>query len=279
MVEFFIDGGLKRWIVIGTGALYIVAACCWFWRDVKRGCGYLHSLVPAILMILLAISLVILYRIPRIGVARNPIEITFDRSHGGIYNSWNGAGSAELAYTGNIAEVTHQIVAFGSGLSPDDWERSSDHVDEVAFSYKSNLGVTNERGASSGGYQTFYGTPANRRIYRNLVLFLKSAETCGKGRADIGIRLSVDNPATHAEAFAYQLKSLAATGVKIDGHWREFELPLRNFEPVPRRWMTAPLPADLGEDSINKIVFYVDGGMARRCPVNTLSVREVRIQP
>jgi hypothetical protein len=278
MMEFLIDGGAKRWIVIGTVVLYAAAAFCWFWKDIKCGYGYLHSLVPALVMILLVICVVILYRVLRISTPHVPIEITFDRKRGGIYNSWYEAGSPALAYLGPSADVTHQIVAFGSELSPLDWQLSSAGSDEAAFSYKSNLGVTDERGASSGGYQSFYETPVSRRAYRSLIFSLKSAETCGKGRADVGVRLSVDNPSTHSEAFAYQVRSLAQTA-KIDGNWREFELPLRNFEPVPHSWTKAALPAELGEDSINRITVFVDLPIARRCSVNTLAIREVRFQP
>jgi hypothetical protein len=99
----------------------------------------------------------------------------------------------------------------------------------------------------------------------------------------LGVRLVIEDPRDRSEHFTYELASIlnstkAKNGI-IDGTPRQFDMPVNEFVRIPRVSAIAPLPRGLNENTIDKIVFFVDNAIVNRCPQNTLVISGVRLQP
>jgi len=254
--------------------LVIVSILIWSGNAVKWFHRRLRWATPWFVLVLLVLSGAALYTLRLLRstppeVVPRSVAVTFDLGHGQIFNSWKDIYSGQ----------SERIRAWGTKRDQLLWDITGRSPDEAGFSYKVDPRLRPSDGATSGGYQTFYDTPADRRIFHKFVFSLQSAETCGKGKADLGIRLTVDNPFDGTEYFTYELASLRAKKGLIDGSWRAFELYVNEFTRVPRVRNSAPLPHDLNENTINKVVFFVDNTIVKQCPQNTLVIRGVSLQP
>jgi len=252
--------------------LAVVSILIWIGPFVAWLHRSLNWATPWFVLVLLLLSGATLFTV-RLLRARPPqlvIAVMFDISHGQVFNSWTDK------YSGH----NEHIYAWGTERDPRLWDIPGGSSDEASFSYKADTKIRPSDGASSGAYQTFYDTPSDRRVFRKIVFTLQSAETCGAGQADVGVRLTVDNPLENeTEYFTYELASLKAKKGTIDGSWRQFEIPISELVRVPRVRNSAPLPHGLDENTINKIVFFVDNTIVSRCSRNTLRIRDVSFQP
>jgi hypothetical protein len=260
-----------EWIQFGsTGTLFFVAILSIRnWCALKWTCWLLRIAVPWFILVLLLLSATTLFVVrslrakppepPRL----SPISITFDLAHAKIFNSSEDPGSGH----------TERLKAWGSKRG--EWEVHGPK--EASFSYKVNPALAVSPNASAGGYILFYANPVDRRVFHKILFFLQSSETCA-GKADLGVRLAVDDPRDGAEDFTYELNSLKrARQVTIGKDWEGFEIGFNEFRPLYPQ--TGPLPPDLNENTINKVAFFVDNDIAKRCPKNTLLIRDISLQP
>ncbi|MFZ1084026.1 MAG: hypothetical protein WAN35_03560 [Terracidiphilus sp.] len=267
-----IDNTTRQWVEFGIYAiLVLISFMIWirsFMEPLKR---YLTSAVPWLVAIVLGLNVVMLVmvRLLRTNPPQLDVAIAFDLTHGQIFNSWEDPASRQTKY----------IYAFGALNEPLLWDISRDSSDEASFSYSTDSQLRPSDGASSGGYQTFYNKPCDRRIFHKIVFSLQSAESCGKGKADVGLRLTMDNPIDKREYFTYELPSLKKKVRIIDGSWRQYEIPISELERVPRANAIGPLPFGLDENTLNKVVFFVNNPIVSQCPRNTLRIKEIRLQP
>ena len=148
-----------------------------------------------------------------------------------------------------------------------------------------------------GGILLFYDQPIDRLRYRWLSFEARATHLeddtrpacedgsvgAGLGTTDIGLRLVVDdskssNPigagTIDRELAIYEIKSLASTSNgPLARSWKEFRVRLADIEMKrpPLRF-----PAGLDKNTINKLVFYIDGGIAQRCPKAKIWIRDIR---
>ncbi|HLB90310.1 MAG TPA: hypothetical protein VJK29_21815 [Terriglobales bacterium] len=271
-----LDQATKQRIEFGLYAnLGIVSILIWSGDAVKWFHRRLEWATPWIVLVLLLLSGATLYILRLLQASPPPVihrsvAVTFDLAHGQIFNSWQDPHSGHSKH----------IRAWGDKLDQSFWDIAGRSPDEASFSYEGDPRLKPSDGASSGGYQAFYDTPTDRRNFAKIVFSLQSAESCGKGKADVGIRLSIDNPLDRgSEYFTYELASVkkARKGL-IDGSWRQFELFVNEFQRIPRVRNSGPLPQGLNENTINKVAFFVDNTIVEQCPKNTLFIRGVSLQ-
>jgi hypothetical protein len=267
---------VKERVQIGGSIILLVVAILSVrdWFLLRKVHSFLEASAPWFVFVLLLLSGTTLYILKLLWtttpeVVPRSIAVTFDPAHGQVFNSWQDRYSGQ----------TEHIRAWGTKRDPAFWDTAGRSPDEAGFSYEVDPALKPSDGASSGGFQTFYDTPADRRIFHKIAFALQSAESCGKGKADVGIRLTVDDPRYGTEYFTYELASLKAKKGTIDGSWRPFELYITEFQRVERVRNSAPLPLGLGENTINKVVFFVDSTIVKQCPQNTLLIRGITLQP
>jgi hypothetical protein len=252
----------------------VVSVLIWFSSVVQWVHRCLSSAVPWFVLVLLLLSAATLYvvRLLRSNPPPPPpqsIAINFDLAHGQIFNSWQDKYSGQ----------TEHITAWGAERDPQFWDLVDRNPDEANFSYKVDPKLRPSDGASSGGYQDFYDTPADRRKFHRLLFSVQSAETCGVGKADVGVRLAVDNPQDGGEYFTYELASVVKSRKGTIGRTpKQFDIPIDEFQRVRRVRASGPLPRGLDENTLNKVVFFVDNAIVRQCPKNTLLIRGVRLE-
>jgi hypothetical protein len=143
------------------------------------------------------------------------------------------------------------------------------------FSYEANASIKPVGLESSGGYISFYSQPFDRMWYR-AVTFRLRATTLNSARADVGIRLVVDDPsaAGDRELAIYELSSLRGTNdAGLGSDWTLFEIPIEKFERTAGG--KGQFPDGLDANKINKIVFFVDPKKVRDCPKATLFFSDI----
>lgn len=271
IIPFFEDL-LPQYRIWSTGARLIIAVSIvfifWepikrFWKSIERPRRKLQEtfrkLMPWLIPVNLILSLLILLLVQPL---HKTLEIEIDKTRGAIFNSW-----------ANQPEQPKQIWAWGNH---GDLMWVIDDQGAARFSYEIDSTVTNpDPNASSGGYVTFYNKPCDRLVYREVSF--KCRATNFRGMPDIGIRLAVDDPkATQdRERVTYELPSLNTylKGKKnIIDFWQTFTIDIGDF--VMKR-VEPPLPRGVDENTINKIVFFVNSEIVENCPEGTLWLRDI----
>jgi hypothetical protein len=181
-VLFPLDQETRRRIVFVIYAcLVVITSLIWFKRPLVWVHRRLSSAVPWFVLVLLLLSGVTLYVVR---LLRTPEFIAINLDLGQIFNSWQDK------YSGH----TQHIRAWGTEQDPQFWDTADRSPDQAAFSYEVDPKLQPSDGASSGGYKTFYYTPADRRIFQHLIFTLQSAETCGAGKADVRSQIGNRRP-------------------------------------------------------------------------------------
>lgn len=183
-----------------------------------------------------------------------------------LFNSWDDQPSQ-----------SRYIYAFGS---PTLLMWLIDDEGAGRFSYVVDRSVTHgDRGISSGGYLTFYDAPCDRLSHKRFTFSCKASDF--DGTPDIGIRLCVDEPTAigrRRERVAYEISSLAKL---LDGRqrlsrsWQHFEVDIGEFRQVR---VDLPLPEEIDANTINKVVFFIDPVIAKKCNKATLWFRDIEFQ-
>ena len=150
--------------------------------------------------------------------------------------------------------------------------------DSARFTFRVDSKIEqNDPNASSGGYMTFYDTPGRKTDYRHVVFDCRVTETSPRCDADIGLRLAAEGQAK--ELATYEIDSLSHYfGGKNDpnAHWKHFDVYTPDLKQV---WIaTGPIPG-IDQDTLNKIVFFVNEGVSRRCAYGTVWIKNVILIP
>ena len=247
--------------------LFIIAVATLLWL-LRRKFNKLYEsshhlllhLVPWFIICLLAINLIIFFIIRP---SKQDRQIIFDKRMGAIFNSWQ-YNPIQRKY----------IYAWGSG--PGDLMWIIDKYGTASFSYHIDSKVmVIDSSASSGGYMTFYGNPCERSNFREISFkcraFFKS------GRPDLGLRLVVDDPKEldDKELVTYEISSLRKYyrgKQEFDETWQTFSIDINDFK---RKRYEPPFPKWIDENTINKIVFFVNTKTVKNCSEAQFSLRDV----
>lgn len=267
---------MTKWIIVGGLLAFLILGSFWIWLRPVVGAVRvrLRAAMPWLVLVLLLWSgttLVMVWslRTSPPAVILKGIPIPLDLGHGHIFNSWE-----------NTAHIGF-IHAWGANGNLGYWDIASTNPSEASFSYNVDSSLKSSGGASSGAYQTFYDKPGDMRVFPYLFFSVSSDEKCGTGAADIGVRLATDNPTDNdkKEYFTYELTSLNSLGQHaVDGKMHQYKVPVSRLKLVHHVQTPGPLPYALDEHTINKVVFFVDNEIVRKCPSNTLRIRDVSLQ-
>jgi len=266
---------LRQWIKLGISIVLVLLAIfkARRWFLLKRVHFIFGTLAPWLIVFVLFLSIITVTLVwllganpPHVLLKNQPVP--FDSARGEIFNSWQDPQSGH----------SKRIQAWGMKQEPFSWEIADNGL-EGSFAYALDPAMRISEGASSGGYMTFYSDPVDRRTYRRVAFFSRTAATCQKGGGDLGLRLVVDDPRDSTEHFTYEIDSISNSKGTIDVNWKRFEIYLSEFQRMPRTHSRAPLPPSVDENTINKIVFFVDNGIAAKCPENTILIRDINFLP
>jgi hypothetical protein len=219
---------------------------------------FLSQLVPwAVVLTVFNTAIIFSY------VRKSPSVRVVRFVNGALFNSYENVGSLHNRF----------ITAYGNDQNKLEW-LVEDGQRSGAFSYTTDRNSIPTSFESSGGYIVFYDHPIDKLQCEELSFECKSLTSTG--RADVGVRLAVDNPRATGdrELICYEFPSLASLA-NLDESWKEFRIPLRQFHETVRR---PPFPEGLDANSINKIVFFVNVTVATNCPKATLWFRDIHIR-
>ncbi len=200
---------------------------------------------------------------------KQPLSVQVYPDSGGIFNSAASQPPNKRA-----------LLAWGQKPGDPMWVLSGNQ--EACFSYKADLNLLAKYPeAVSGGFLTFYDQPSDRATYSHLRFSCKVTKAGADARPDFGIRLALDDPKAtgERERIAYELASLMSycqNQRKVDSNWQEFSIKLDDFEQLP---MSAPLPAGLNRNAINKVVFFIATKTVQNSPSGTVCFRDVKFIP
>lgn len=260
-VKLFDDTQPRALLVV---SIVVLVACSFFLgylarRRIASTITVLHGPVSAfspwlaILTFITSVWVLILV-IP----AHSSVPIRFDAGVSAVYNSWD-----------HVPQHSKRLRAFGTdgGLA---WT-IADGGATGSFSYATDKAIATTEDATSGAYITFYGRPCDRLQYRSV--HFRCKVTAATGPADLGVRLTVDNPKAtkDRELIAYECNSLRRYSA-IDETWRHFDIPLGDFRQARYQ---PPFPPNLDENSINKIVFFIGTHTSDQCPAATVWIGDV----
>jgi len=253
---------IPKEIVWGAGLVFCACTICvkyrWIKSIAKRLQPYLVTTAPWLVVVVLILSALTLYHILP---SKKAVLIGFDPGKCAVFNSWQH-------------QPTHSkfLVAFGV-TEPLAWG-FADNGSIGVFQYRTDPLIQPAPGPSSGGYITFYNDKCDRLQFRKLFFRCKATEVTGI--PDVGIRLAVDNPrlSQDREMSAYEIESLRNYGT-VDGSWHSFEVPLSDFKQVRNE---PPFPPGLDENTINKIVFFVDSRIGQRAAKATLWFSDIKFE-
>ncbi len=234
-------------------------------RSIPWLAGFGFLLIISILTLTILIFLAVKPSSKPVPIAvDSSVSITFDRAKGAIFNSWQNQypQKRHIIATGEQGKLIWEIDEHGA----------------ASFSYKVNVSMQpSDSNISSGGYMTFYGRPFDRLAYRAISFTCKATGT--NGRADLGIRLAVDEPLAQGdrERVTYELPSLKPynkASSPLNESWQTFTIDISEFK---QKRFEPPLPDGIEENSINKIVFFVTKDIVKNCPKATLWFRDVTL--
>jgi hypothetical protein len=198
-----------------------------------------------------------------------------------LINVWQPKSGKIIAFKDGAIFNSHDHVtahkryigAFGSDRTSLRWFTETDsHAS--AFRYEANVEITPTGLESSGGYVVFYDDPVDLLTAKELTFECKIVDFSGK--PDIGVRIAVDNPRASGdrELVCYEFSSIASVA-QPDGNWRHIKIPLNQFREIVRR---PPFPEGLDANKINKLVFFVNVPIAKKCPKATWWFRDVQLR-
>ncbi len=201
--------------------------------------------------------------------AKTPLRLLFFPDSGGIFNSAN-------------SQPAHKNAVLAWGQKPGDpmWIMAGNT--EMHFSYESNPEVFAKiPEATSGGFFTFYEQPADRTAYGQLRFSCKVTDAPADASPDFGMRIVLDDAKAmgEREKVVYELPSVSEYFQgqrKIDSSWQEFSIAIDAFKQQP---LTAPVPAGLNPNAVNKVVFYLSPKSVQNCPQGTLWFRDLTFVP
>jgi|GEM_PF-6825263 len=261
----FVVGLLEIWpLWISVSSVLLLVACVlyltsrWWISPVKVVHAQLDTFTPWLIIALLVVSVLILHFVrPR----RGPVAISFDSGKAAVFNSWQHQKHRKHIEASGGGERLGWTIA--------------DNGRTGSFQYAVDGTLSPSEGASSGAYVTFYEQPCDRLQLRTVTF--RCRITGASSAADVGIRLAVDNPKATGdrEMIAYEIDSLAKYGALGDT-WTKFELPTSAFKQVRYE---PPFPAGLDENTINKIVFFIDNRIAERRHNATVWVSDIEFRP
>jgi hypothetical protein len=220
---------------------------------------HLVDINPWLGLVLLVLNSLILYHIWPVS---NVLSISFDPAKAAVFNSYQH----QPMHTKYL-----EVRGVGDTLS---WI-ITDEGRTGSFRFKINANQEPSYGASSGAYITFYGQPCDRLRYRTIRFRFKVTDA--SGNPDVGIRLAVDNPKATGdrELISYEIQSLAKYG-PIKNEWQTFEIPVNAFQQVRYE---PPFPEGLNENTINKIVFFVNNQIVEQCREATFWFSDIVFRP
>lgn len=262
-IRGLIDDEYPTWIVTISGLLLFACLLYLFRRPLLRVLNRVHphavNANPWIALVLLGLTALILWRV---SPSHTAIYISFDPAKAAVFNSWRHQ------------DHTKHIAALGSG-DTFTWITTDKRNTTGSFRFTVNPTLPASTGASSGGYVTFYGNVCDKLRYRTVRFRCKVTDV--NGNPDVGLRLAVDNPKATGdkELIAYEIASLAKYG-PVGAEWRTFEIPLGDFNMVRYE---PPFPTDVDENTINKIVFFVDNRIAEQCKQAAFHFSEICFRP
>ena len=198
-----------------------------------------------------------------------PVKILFFPNSGGIFNSAN-------------SQPAHRDAVLAWGQKPGDPSWVIKGNNEIHFSYKGDLSTYEKfPEATSGGFFTFYTQPIDRSLYSKLLFSCKVTDAAKDANPDFGMRIALDDPKAtgERERVVYELPSIVEyfqDKRKIDSNWQDFSIAIEDFYQQP---LTAPIPAGLNPDAINKVVFFLSYRSIRNCNHGTLWFRDLTFVP
>jgi hypothetical protein len=152
-------------------------------------------------------------------------------------------------------------------------------ADSARFSFEIDTKAEqNDNEASSGGYMTFYDTPCKRTDYHYLSFDCRITETSPACISDVGVRLAVDG-GQERELATYEIKSLvdySKSKYNPEKNWKRFELYVPDLKQV---WVNSVPTRGLDQNTINKVVFFIDNATARHCSKGTIWLKNVTLRP
>lgn len=232
-------------------------------RILKMIHSRLQYLTPWLLLVTMSICITILCNVqPK----EKLVSIPFDDSNGAVFNSWDYR-----------PEESRYIEAYGE--VPGSLGLVIDKFGAASFCYRTNAGlVPDNPDASSGCCVMFYDTPCDLLSLREIRFACKATDT--EGLPDVGIRLAVDIPnlsvpPPQRELVTYEIPSLVsyfAHKRSIENTWRSFTIDVNDFE---LKRIVPPLPPGMTENTINKVVFFVNLDIVRSCSRGKLWFKDI----
>lgn len=255
---FFRD--LPSWFSISA---LIIFLCCvlflirnWIYPMLKRTHPHVEMIAPWLIVVLLFLSVLILYNsLPKLNTV---VIVKFDEAKGAIFNSWLHQPH------------TKHLNAVGENNTPT-W-RVSDEGVTGTFHFHVDPEKNASFNASVGGYITFYAQQIDRLRYDAVTFNCKVSNY--DGTPDLGVRLTVDNPKATGdrEIVSYEVSSLAKYST-LSAEWQSYSIPLNAFQQIR---FEPPFPERIDENTINKIVFFVDNTIGDKCPRATFSISNIK---
>lgn len=189
--------------------------------------------------------------------------IEIKREKGAIFNSW-------------FHQPSHKKQIFAWGSLDHNLMWTLDEDKSGRFSYDIDTTITNPHpDACSGGYITFYDRPCDRLTFNTLSFKLRATDF--EGKPDIGIRLAVDDPKStqDREKVAYELSSLNSyldNKKSISNNYDYYVIDVSDFD---MKRIEPPLPDGIDENTINKIVFFINGNIVNSCSKATIWIKDI----
>lgn len=267
LLSFFeLASSVNAILIRGMGVVTVLGTLFWLFRKSLPSLYLwlyrrLDHMQPWFVFLILIIGIFIYQNIKP---STQITHIPFNRGNGAIFNSWQ-----------HQSHQNKHVIAFGN-KKPLDLMWVIDEYGTAHFSYETDLMVLpNDSLASSGGYLTFYRKPCDRLLYREISFDCRATNVIGM--ADVGIRLAVDNPNATGdrERVTYEIPSLKSyyNGKRsVDGNWQNFSIGIGDFTQTR---VETPLPQGVDENTINKVVFFVNLNIIKNCPKATLWFRDI----
>ena len=253
-------------IIIITSIVTLGLLFLFFRKMIMKIWGKILSFFKISMPIFVVLNLVFsffIYKSVHSNVNQRFIEIK--REKGAIFNSW-------------LHQQSHKKQIYAWGSLDHDLMWTIDKDKSGRFSYNIDDTITNPHpDACSGGYITFYNRPCDRLTFNTLSFKLRATDF--DGTPDIGIRLAVDNPkdAQDREKVTYELPSLNSyldNKKSISNNYEYYAIDIGDFKMTR---IEPPLPDGIDENTINKIVFFINSDIVHSCSEATIWIKEITL--
>jgi len=263
-------------IVVGVVCLFCIAYSLAKNTGVRKSIFSIIKRIYGTLLLLFIISIlvmtILIYQESRLiyeSISSPSVQVTFNPARGSLYNSWQKIPL-------HLNPHNDYIIAEGVNEKDYNWIIPVPSGITAGFKYRIDPSVIPIVGASSGGYVMFYNTPADRLRQRTLHFKIKAVVI--KGSPDIGVRLVADDPtkAIDKEQVVYELSSVKSLCPIINNKWCDVEVHMDQFDNIR---LASPLPPGIDENTINKLVFFIDTQIAADTNGGTLWFSDVKFSP